>query len=79
MSCRIHDASLTHRLTQALLHATKGLIAERDVFVDGATNSAGEYACEGDREVAASMDRDIDRYLELLAEAGAWPEQEPPK
>ena len=79
MSCRIHDASLTHRLTRALLHATKSLIAERDLLNDNvACRSTGEVEDADDAVMPASYDADIDRYLVLLAEAGAWPELDPP-
>ena len=79
MSCRIHDASLTHRLTRALLHATKVLIAERDLLNDNvACRSTGKVEDGDDAVMPASYDADIDRYLELLAEAGAWPELDPP-
>ena len=79
MSCRIHDASLTHRLTRALLHAAKSLIAERDLLNESfACPSTGEIDDADDRAIVESLDAGIDRYLELLAEAGAWPELDPP-
>lgn len=70
---------LEQRLAAALLHATKSLIAERDCLNESvARPDTGEVDDPDDAAMLASYDADIDRYLELLAEAGAWPEHDPP-
>ena len=78
VTCRIHDGSLTRRLAEALLHATKVLIAERDCLYEGAcVGSTGEVGDEDDVAMLADYDDDIDRALLLLTEAGYWPEVAP--
>lgn len=79
MRRRIYAGAMAERLAEALLHATKSLIAERNVMRDSvACPHTGEVDDADDRRVIESMDADIDRYLALLAEAGMWPEIDPP-